>query len=71
MFSFICSNTVQGASELHNIREACEARKWKIVRVMKLSTHKISASKRHDQQSWCLENGLKQSRFLENLLETK
>ena len=60
---------VQEVSELHNITEACEARKWEIVCVMKLSMHKISASKRRDQQSWCLESGLKQSRFLENLLE--
>ena len=60
---------VQGVSELHNISEAREARKWEIVCVVKLSTHKISASKRRDQQSWCLESGLKQSRFLENLLE--
>ena len=60
---------VQGVNELHNISEACEACKWGIVCVVKLSTHKISASKRRDQQSWCLESGLKQSRFLENLLE--
>ena len=56
-------------SELHNISEACEAHKWEIVCDVKLSMHKISASKRRDQQSWCLESGLKQSRFLENLLE--
>ena len=62
---------VQGVSELHNISEACEARKWEIVYVVKLSTHKICASKRCDQQSWCLESGLKQSRFLENLVEKK
>jgi len=49
---------VQGVSELHNISEACEARKWEVVCVVKLSTHKISASKRRDQQSWCLESGL-------------
>ena len=60
---------VQGVSELHNISEACEAHKWEIVCDVKLSMHKISASKRRDQQSWCLESGLKQSRFLENLLE--
>ena len=52
-------------SELHNISEACEAHKWEIVCDVKLSMHKISASKRRDQQSWCLESGLKQSRFLD------
>ena len=62
---------VQGVSELHNISEACEARKWEVVCVVKLSTHKISASKRHDQQSLCLESGLKQSRYLENLVKKK
>ena len=61
----------QGVSELHNISETCEARKWEIVCVGKLSMHKICASKRCDQQSWCLESGLKQSRFLENVLEMK
>ena len=62
---------VQGVNELHNISEACEAGKFEIVCVLKLLTHKIFASKRRDQQSWCLESGLKQSRFLENLLEMK
>ena len=47
---------VQGVSELHNISEACEARKWEILCVGKLSMHKICASKRRDQQSWCLES---------------
>ena len=45
----LSSNMVQGVSELHNISEAREARKWEIVCVVKLSTYKISASKRHDQ----------------------
>ena len=62
---------VQGVSELHNISEACEAGKFEIACVVKLSMHKISASKRCDEQSWCLESGLKQSRFLEDLLEMK
>ena len=62
---------VQGVSEFHNISEACESHKWEIAYVGKLSMHKICASKRRDQQSWCLESVLKQSRFLENLLEMK